>query len=101
MPTFKHFGRRRFIILHYINGKFCFLHRITSLNIHTSSLLNRFSPGNVWTPLWEDGAKSAENPEAVIQAGKDAQVCKRFQLISMSLPYLFSAGQLQSNYRIC
>ena len=34
----------------------------------------RISPGNVWTPMWENGAKMSPNEEAMIKGGRDAQV---------------------------
>jgi hypothetical protein len=31
---------------------------------------------NVWTPMWEAGANSFSDPEAVRKAGEDAQVLR-------------------------
>lgn len=43
--------------------------------------VNAFSPGNIWTPLWEAGTKSAANASQMIEAGKDAQLNGRFGTI--------------------
>ena len=47
------------------------------------------SPGNIWTPLWEAGANSSANPEAMIKGGRDAQVkwqkTRTINLISLPL----------------
>lgn len=43
--------------------------------------VNAFSPGNVWTPMWEAGTKGFANPKGMIEAGKDAQLLGRFGTI--------------------
>ncbi|XP_033115924.1 17-beta-hydroxysteroid dehydrogenase 14-like [Anneissia japonica] len=43
--------------------------------------VNTFSPGNIWTPLWEWCAKQSDNPEAMIQGGANAQLNGRFGTI--------------------
>jgi len=43
--------------------------------------VNTISPGNVWTPLWESGANATEDPEKVVQGGKDAQLLGRMGTI--------------------
>lgn len=36
--------------------------------------VNTFSPGNVWTPLWEDIVNTSGDPKGIRTAGDDAQV---------------------------
>ncbi|XP_076471402.1 L-fucose dehydrogenase-like [Babylonia areolata] len=43
--------------------------------------VNMFSPGNVWTPLWEDAAKTTGDFETAIQGGRDCQLLGRFGTI--------------------
>nr|XP_056720242.1 uncharacterized protein LOC130490436 [Euleptes europaea] len=40
--------------------------------------VNSISPGNIWTPLWENCASQTANFEAAIQEGSDAQLLGRF-----------------------
>jgi len=40
--------------------------------------VNSFSPGNVFTPLWEQAAIASPNYDEAIQTGKDAQALGRF-----------------------
>ena len=37
-------------------------------------LVRRFSPGNVWTPLWETAARTTSDYNAAVQGGRDCQV---------------------------
>ncbi|XP_064416565.1 17-beta-hydroxysteroid dehydrogenase 14 [Latimeria chalumnae] len=39
--------------------------------------VNCISPGNVWTPLWEELAKNTKDPKSTIQGGNDAQLIGR------------------------
>ncbi|KAM9298958.1 L-fucose dehydrogenase [Gastrophryne carolinensis] len=39
--------------------------------------VNSISPGNIWTPLWKELSNHAENPDAMILEGKDAQLLGR------------------------
>ncbi|XP_030053697.1 L-fucose dehydrogenase isoform X2 [Microcaecilia unicolor] len=39
--------------------------------------VNCISPGNIWTPMWQELASNAPDPEAMIQGGKDAQLIGR------------------------
>ncbi|NP_001128543.1 hydroxysteroid (17-beta) dehydrogenase 14 L homeolog [Xenopus laevis] len=39
--------------------------------------VNSISPGNIWTPLWEELSSHSENSEAMIQGGNDAQLLGR------------------------
>ncbi|KAM4652308.1 L-fucose dehydrogenase [Discoglossus pictus] len=39
--------------------------------------VNSISPGNIWTPLWEELSSQTSNPEAMILGGKDAQLLGR------------------------
>ncbi|KAM4703279.1 L-fucose dehydrogenase [Rhinophrynus dorsalis] len=39
--------------------------------------INSISPGNIWTPLWEELSSHSTNPEAMILGGKDAQLLGR------------------------
>lgn len=43
--------------------------------------VNAFSPGNVWTPMWEAGTKGFAQPEKMIKAGENAQLLGRFGTI--------------------
>lgn len=36
--------------------------------------LNRFAPGNIWTPMWDNLSKETSDPEKCVKDGKDAQV---------------------------
>ncbi|KAH9502365.1 hypothetical protein Btru_075506 [Bulinus truncatus] len=40
--------------------------------------VNSFSPGNIFTPLWEKAALASPDYDKCIQAGKDAQLLGRF-----------------------
>ncbi|XP_015261128.1 PREDICTED: 17-beta-hydroxysteroid dehydrogenase 14-like [Gekko japonicus] len=40
--------------------------------------VNSISPGNIWTPMWEDLASQTANAEAAIQEGSNAQLLGRF-----------------------
>ncbi|OWF47950.1 17-beta-hydroxysteroid dehydrogenase 14-like [Mizuhopecten yessoensis] len=46
--------------------------------------VNVFSPGNVWTPMWENEANSRPDPEACRQAGADAQLVGRYGTLEES-----------------
>ncbi|XP_060072395.1 17-beta-hydroxysteroid dehydrogenase 14-like [Ylistrum balloti] len=46
--------------------------------------VNVFSPGNVWTPMWEQEARWNPDPAAAKQAGKDAQLIGRFGTLEES-----------------
>uniref|UniRef100_H2ZTH5 Hydroxysteroid (17-beta) dehydrogenase 14 n=1 Tax=Latimeria chalumnae TaxID=7897 RepID=H2ZTH5_LATCH len=39
--------------------------------------VSSISPGNVWTPLWEELAKNTKDPKSTIQGGNDAQLIGR------------------------
>ncbi|XP_053307905.1 17-beta-hydroxysteroid dehydrogenase 14 [Spea bombifrons] len=39
--------------------------------------VNSISPGNIWTPLWDELSSHSANPEAMILGGKDAQLLGR------------------------
>ena len=41
------------------------------------SFCARFSPGNVWTPMWENGAKTSGDYEGTVLGGTDAQLLGR------------------------
>ncbi|KAK7485706.1 hypothetical protein BaRGS_00023007 [Batillaria attramentaria] len=43
--------------------------------------VNSFSPGNVWTPLWDDAAKTTNDYDSAVQGGKDCQLLGRFGTI--------------------
>ncbi|PVD33429.1 hypothetical protein C0Q70_04685 [Pomacea canaliculata] len=43
--------------------------------------VNSFSPGNVWTPLWDEGARSTNDYNAAVEGGKDCQLLGRFGTI--------------------
>ncbi|WAR03669.1 DHB14-like protein [Mya arenaria] len=43
--------------------------------------VNTFSPGNVWTPMWEDGANKTPDPEKCRRNGENAQLLGRFGTI--------------------
>ncbi|KAL8602000.1 hypothetical protein ACOMHN_008491 [Nucella lapillus] len=43
--------------------------------------VNLFSPGNVWTPLWDSGAQSTGDYEGTVQGGRDCQLLGRFGTI--------------------
>ncbi|KAK7099590.1 hypothetical protein V1264_003706 [Littorina saxatilis] len=43
--------------------------------------VNSFSPGNVWTPMWDAGARSTNDYEAAIKGGEDCQLLGRFGTI--------------------
>ena len=42
---------------------------------------NTVSPGNIWTPMWDQGAQATSDPEATIEGGKDAQLIGRMGTI--------------------
>jgi len=46
--------------------------------------VNTFSPGNIWTPMWESGARQSGDPEGARLAGEDAQLLGRFGTIEES-----------------
>ncbi|KAK3102442.1 hypothetical protein FSP39_011403 [Pinctada imbricata] len=55
--------------------------------------VNAFSPGNVWTPMWETEARNSGNYEAAKRAGADAQLCGRYGTLEESgLMCLFLAA---------
>ncbi|XP_063293246.1 17-beta-hydroxysteroid dehydrogenase 14 [Pelobates fuscus] len=39
--------------------------------------VNSISPGNIWTPLWEELSSHSANPEDMVLGGKDAQLLGR------------------------
>ncbi|XP_075047778.1 L-fucose dehydrogenase isoform X1 [Mixophyes fleayi] len=39
--------------------------------------VNSISPGNIWTPLWEELSSHSTDPDAMILGGKDAQLLGR------------------------
>ncbi|XP_040290976.1 17-beta-hydroxysteroid dehydrogenase 14 isoform X2 [Bufo bufo] len=39
--------------------------------------INSISPGNIWTPLWEELSSHSTDPDAMILGGKDAQLLGR------------------------
>ncbi|XP_064634390.1 17-beta-hydroxysteroid dehydrogenase 14-like [Lineus longissimus] len=43
--------------------------------------VNTVSPGNVWTPLWNDASKDSDDPAMMKEAGADAQLLGRFGTI--------------------
>lgn len=43
--------------------------------------VNSFSPGNVWTPLWDNAAKTTNDYEAAVKGGADCQLLGRFGTI--------------------
>lgn len=51
----------------------------------------RFSPGNIWTPLWEHFAESSNNKEAIVQGGKEAQVRDFYLFILQCISKSFSS----------
>ncbi|XP_038237756.1 17-beta-hydroxysteroid dehydrogenase 14 isoform X2 [Dermochelys coriacea] len=57
--------------------------------------VNSISPGNIWTPMWEETARQTANPEATIQAGKDAQLLGRMGTVeecALAVMYLAADG---------
>ncbi|XP_074793922.1 L-fucose dehydrogenase-like isoform X3 [Natator depressus] len=57
--------------------------------------VNSISPGNIWTPMWEETAGQTANPEATIQAGKDAQLLGRMGTVeecALAAMYLAADG---------
>ena len=56
--------------------------------------VNTVSPGNVWTPLWEAGASTADQPDKVVEGGCDAQLNGRMGTIEeMGKLCLFLAAE--------
>jgi len=43
--------------------------------------VNAFSPGNIWTPMWQYLSDASSDPQAMIDAGRDAQLLGRFGTI--------------------
>jgi NAD(P)-dependent dehydrogenase (short-subunit alcohol dehydrogenase family) len=43
--------------------------------------VNSVSPGNIWTPLWKEGADAAPDPDAAREAGEAAQLLGRMGTI--------------------
>lgn len=43
--------------------------------------VNAFSPGNVWTPMWEEETKQYSDPESAKKSGADCQLNGRFGTI--------------------
>ncbi|KAH3889703.1 17-beta-hydroxysteroid dehydrogenase 14-like [Dreissena polymorpha] len=43
--------------------------------------VNTFAPGNIWTPMWEDGANQTRDPEQCKRNGENAQLLGRFGTI--------------------
>lgn len=57
--------------------------------------VNSISPGNIWTPMWAETAGQTPNPEATIQAGKDAQLLARMgtpEECALAVMYLAAEG---------
>ncbi|XP_029770063.1 17-beta-hydroxysteroid dehydrogenase 14, partial [Terrapene carolina triunguis] len=57
--------------------------------------VNSISPGNIWTPMWAETAERTANPEATIQAGKDAQLLGRMgtpEECALAVMYLAAEG---------
>ncbi|XP_069056803.1 17-beta-hydroxysteroid dehydrogenase 14 isoform X2 [Pleurodeles waltl] len=57
--------------------------------------VNGISPGNIWTPLWEELSGVSSNPEATIQGGQDAQLLGRMgttEECAQAALYLASEG---------
>nr|XP_023968881.1 17-beta-hydroxysteroid dehydrogenase 14 isoform X3 [Chrysemys picta bellii] len=57
--------------------------------------VNSISPGNIWTPMWAETAGQTANPEATIQAGKDAQLLGRMgtpEECALAVMYLVADG---------
>ncbi|XP_067408204.1 17-beta-hydroxysteroid dehydrogenase 14 isoform X2 [Emydura macquarii macquarii] len=57
--------------------------------------VNSISPGNIWTPMWAETAGQTANPEATIQAGKDAQLLGRMgtaEEVALAAMYLAADG---------
>lgn len=57
--------------------------------------VNGISPGNIWTPLWEELSSASSNPEAMIQGGRDAQLLGRMgtaEECAQAALYLASEG---------
>ncbi|CAM5173587.1 unnamed protein product [Eretmochelys imbricata] len=57
--------------------------------------VNSISPGNIWTPMWEETAGQTANPETTIQAGKDAQLLGRMGTVeecALAVMYLAADG---------
>ncbi|XP_077979043.1 L-fucose dehydrogenase-like [Glandiceps talaboti] len=46
--------------------------------------VNSVSPGNVWTPLWEELSKASANPEAMVKGGEEAQLMGRMGTLEES-----------------
>ncbi|XP_043915691.1 17-beta-hydroxysteroid dehydrogenase 14 [Protopterus annectens] len=46
--------------------------------------VNCISPGNVWTPMWEEQVKNASDPEAMLRGGNDAQLIGRMGTLEES-----------------
>ncbi|XP_071966512.1 L-fucose dehydrogenase isoform X4 [Engystomops pustulosus] len=39
--------------------------------------VNSISPGNIWTPMWEELSRQSADPDAMVLGGKDAQLLGR------------------------
>ncbi|XP_061407973.1 17-beta-hydroxysteroid dehydrogenase 14-like [Lethenteron reissneri] len=39
--------------------------------------VNSISPGNIWTPMWQEFANGTDNPEATVKGGENAQLLGR------------------------
>ncbi|XP_013414513.1 17-beta-hydroxysteroid dehydrogenase 14 isoform X2 [Lingula anatina] len=46
--------------------------------------VNSIAPGNIWTPMWAEGAESTENAEATVKAGENCQLLGRMGTIEES-----------------
>ncbi|XP_074872153.1 L-fucose dehydrogenase isoform X1 [Carettochelys insculpta] len=57
--------------------------------------VNSISPGNIWTPMWVEAASQTADPEATIQAGKEAQLLGRMgtaEECALAVMYLAADG---------
>ncbi|KAL4224457.1 hypothetical protein ACF0H5_017909 [Mactra antiquata] len=43
--------------------------------------VNTFAPGNVWTPMWDEGARATPDYDKCVKAGEDAQLLGRYGTI--------------------
>jgi len=50
-----------------------------------SFVLCSISPGNIWTDLWMKAAQQVNDPECMIQSGRDAQVGIAFSTVHIMI----------------